>query len=74
MLSQVINTVSYLSEVEICKYCLIDAYSDHAMSRCLIHGAYSHPVHSDCWSGFKPSYVDIPIKMCMVVSVCDVSA
>lgn len=53
-------------------YFLLLVCSDHAMSRCLLHGAYSHPVHADCWTGFKPSSADQPIKMCMVVSVCDV--
>ena len=50
-------------------------HSDHSMSRCLIHGSYSVPVHADCWGGFTPpndSSHGLKIKMCMIVAVCDV--
>ena len=49
-------------------------HSDHSMSRCLIHGAYSAPMSADCWSGFPVNNDEAngsKIKMCMIVAVCD---
>ena len=49
-------------------------HSDHSMSRCLIHGAYSAPINADCWGGFAINddvALGSKIKMCMIVAVCD---
>ena len=49
-------------------------HSDHSMSRCLVHGAYSAPINADCWGGFAINDDQAhgsKIKMCMIVAVCD---
>merc|ERR1712146_44974 len=51
-------------------------HSDHSMSRCLIHGAYSAPINADCWGGFAINNDEAHgtrVKMCMIVAVCDTS-